>query len=98
MEGPATGPTVCQCRESSSNEIPWTWHQGQLKEWAGFLVSRSPTLFSAYVHIVGGSRQIMIFPAGPKKGWVLCTYLGHNDSTKHNIKMYLLSQIQLFLA
>ena len=47
--------------------IPWTWHQGQLKERAGFLVSTSLTLFSAHVHSVGENRHLMIFPAGPEK-------------------------------
>ena len=43
-EGPDTGPIVCQDRGNRSNEIPWTWHQGHLKEQAGFLVTRSLTL------------------------------------------------------
>ena len=30
-------------------EIPWTWHQEQLEERVGFLVSRSLTLSSAHV-------------------------------------------------
>ena len=48
-EEPDTGPDVCQGRGSCSNEIPWTWHQGQLKEWVGFLVSSSLTLSSVHV-------------------------------------------------
>ena len=60
-EGPDIGPTVCQSRGNRSNEIPWTWHQEQLKEWAEFLVSRSLTLSSAHEpHTVGGSRHLMI--------------------------------------
>ena len=48
-DGPDTGPTVCRCRENRSNEVPWIWHQGQLTERPGFLVSRSLTLCSAHV-------------------------------------------------
>ena len=36
----------CQGRGNRSNEIPRTWHQGQLKERAGLVVSRSLTLNS----------------------------------------------------
>ena len=35
------GPTVFQGRGNRSKEISWTWHLGQLKERAGFLVSLS---------------------------------------------------------
>ena len=42
------GQTVCQGRGNRSNEIPWTWHQEQLKERAAFSVSRSMTLSSAH--------------------------------------------------
>ena len=31
-EGPDIGPTVWQDRGNRSNEILWTWHQGQLQE------------------------------------------------------------------
>ena len=48
------GPTVCQSRRNRSNKIPWTWHQGQLLEQAGCLISRSLTLSSAHVSTVGG--------------------------------------------
>ena len=62
------GPTVCQGPGNSSNEIPWTWYQGQLKERAGFLVSRSQTLASTHeLHAVGGSRYTDDFPGWPKK-------------------------------
>ena len=45
-EGPDTGPTVCQACGNRSNEVPWTWYQGLLKERAGFLVSISLILSS----------------------------------------------------
>ena len=41
------GPTVCQGCGNLSNEIPWSWHLGQLKEHTGFLVTRSLTLAPA---------------------------------------------------
>ena len=66
-EGPDIGPTVCQGRGNRSNEIPWTWHQGQLQEQAGFLVSRSLTLSSAHVSTVGGIRHSDDFPRWPQK-------------------------------
>ena len=34
-------------RTNHANEIPYSWHQGQLKELVGFLISRSLTLSSA---------------------------------------------------
>ena len=34
---------------AAGTKLPWTWHQGQLKEWTGFLVGRSLTLSSAHV-------------------------------------------------
>ena len=41
---------------------------GGLKEWVGFLVSRSLTLSSAYKpHTVGSIRHLMNFPNGPKQ-------------------------------
>ena len=46
-EGPDIGPTVYQGCWNRSNEIPRNWHQGQLKEQAGFF-SRL-TLSSAHV-------------------------------------------------
>ena len=67
-EGPDIGPTICQDRRNRSNEIQWTWHQGQLQVQAGFfLVSRSLTLSPAHVSTVGGIRHLIIFPAGPKE-------------------------------
>ena len=54
----------CQGRGNRTNEIPWTWHQGQLKERAGFLVSRSLTLPSAPPW---AGCHLRIFPDGPKK-------------------------------
>ena len=36
----------CQCRGNHSGEITRTWQLGQLKEYTGFLVSRSLTLSS----------------------------------------------------
>ena len=46
-EGPDTGPTVCRGCGNYLNEIPCTWDQGQQRERAGFLVSRSLTLLAA---------------------------------------------------
>ena len=50
-----------------SNEISWTWHQGQLHEQAGFLVSTSLTLSSAHVSTVGGIRHSDDLTDAPKK-------------------------------
>ena len=30
-KGPDIGPTVCWGRGNRSNEIPWTWHQGEIE-------------------------------------------------------------------
>ena len=49
------------------NEIPWTWHQGQLREQVEFLVSRSLTLSSARVSTVGGIRHTYDGPHWPQK-------------------------------
>ena len=54
-KGPDTVSTACQRRGNRSNEITWAWHQGQLKERAGFLVSRSMTLI--FRSTVGGRRH-----------------------------------------
>ena len=35
---PDIGPTLCQGHGNRSNDIPWAWHQGQLKERAGFVI------------------------------------------------------------
>ena len=49
---PEQDPT--SLKKAKVTKIPWTWHHGQLKDRAGFLVSRSLTLFSAHVqHTVG---------------------------------------------
>ena len=64
MEGADIGPTVCQGRGNRSNEILWTWHQGQLQEQAGFLLSTSLTLSSAHV---SGIRHSDDLPRWPKK-------------------------------
>ena len=48
-EVPNIGSNVCQGHGNRSNEIPWTWHQGQLKAQAEFLVSRNLTLSPTYV-------------------------------------------------
>ena len=48
-EGPDTGLSVCQGYDNRSNEISCTWHHAELKEWLGFLVSRSLLLSSAHV-------------------------------------------------
>ena len=42
--GPDAGPTVSQGRDNLSNQIPRTRQLGQLKEQAGFLVSKSLAL------------------------------------------------------
>ena len=53
--GGGIGSTVCQGRGNRENEKPYflsfnyRCHQGQLQEWAGFSVSRSLALSSAYV-------------------------------------------------
>ena len=49
------------------NEIPWSWHQRQLKKRVGFLVRTSLTLSSAHMHIVGASRHSDDFPRWSKK-------------------------------
>ena len=62
---------MSRLRESRSNETPWIWHQGQMKERAGFIVSRSLTLSISLssVHVVlrvGGRRHSEDFPRWTK--------------------------------
>ena len=54
-----------QVRGNRSNEIPWTWHQGQMKTRAGFLFSRSLTLTVGRRHFIIsllGLKQGPVFP------------------------------------
>ena len=73
-KGPDTGPTVCQGRGSRSNEKPRSWQLGQMKEQAGFLVSRSLTLHSVPTWAGGVIRW---FSRAPKKKPVLGDHLLH---------------------
>ena len=79
-----SGKVFYQGRGNLSNEIPWTWHQRQLKERPGFLVIRSLTLSSA-PQWAGGMTCIRRFSLLSQKKVVVgqtgCAYLIEISST-----------------
>ena len=80
-KGPDSGPNVCRGRGNSSNVIPGPRQPGQLKERAGFLVSRSSKLSAAPPW--AGRRYSTILLVSPKKKKTLLVVFGTGAITSY---------------